>query len=352
MTNKNTPYNYTSAELGFSSYFLSQLSLDELENLHPMRVIEVHRNKLNTIGEHGLAQLSLDASTSCGDFAVGDWVLTNEAHRVSRLLTPKSSMTRRAAGSGASVQFIANNVDTLFIVTSCNADFNEARLERYLALSKEANVDAVILLTKADLSDQVDELSSKAEALMSNLIVVPLNATDENVSDTLAPWCGAGQTIALVGSSGVGKTTLMNSLTGESSVTQGIREDDAKGKHTTTYRSMRSIKSGGWVIDTPGMRALRLHDNADGITAVFDEIIQTASHCRYVDCQHESEPGCAVQSAIANGELDPERLKRWRKLQREDLYNSQSVAESRQREKQFSKSVNKIVKGKQARKGH
>lgn len=154
-------------------------------------------------------------------------------------------MTRRAAGTNAAVQYIANNVDTLFIVTSCNADFNEARLERYLALAKEAGLEAVILLTKADLSDQVDELRSKAEALMSNLIVLPINATDENVSGKLAPWSGSGQTITLVGSSGVGKTTLMNSLTGESSMTQGIREDDAKGKHTTTYRSMRSIKNGG-----------------------------------------------------------------------------------------------------------
>lgn len=351
MTNNNTLNTYTLTELGFSSYFLSQLSLDELENLHPMRVIEVHRSKLNALGEHGLAELSLHTSTSSGDFAVGDWVLSNEEHRVTRLLSAKSSLSRRAAGSHTAVQLIANNVDTLFIVTSCNADFNEARLERYLALSKEANVDSVIVLTKADLSEHVDELTRRAEALMSNLIIVPLNATDKNVGDILAPWCGPGQTVALLGSSGVGKTTLMNGLTGESSTTQGIREDDAKGKHTTTYRSMRSIIEGGWVIDTPGMRALRLHDNADGITAVFDDIMQAASHCRYADCQHESEPGCAVQSAITNGELDLERLKRWRKLQREDLHNSQSIAESRKREKLFSKSVNRIAKGKQSRKG-
>ena len=155
----------------------------------------------------------------------------------------------------------------------------------------------------------------------------------------------------LTGFLGSGKTTLLNALTGGSAATQGIREDDAKGKHTTTPRSMRAMMHGGWVIDTPGMRALRLHDTADGITAVFDEITQAAAHCRYADCLHENEPGCAVQQAIADGELDPERLKRWRKLQREERHNSQSVAEARQREKQFSKSVTNAMKGKQSRKG-
>lgn len=266
------------------------------------------------------------------------------------MLTPKSSLTRRAAGTDKAAQRIANNVDTIFIITSCNNNFNEARLERYLALSKEAEVDAIILLTKADLSDQVTQLQSKAESLMANVMVLPLNATDENVSYELEPWCGLGQTVALVGSSGVGKTTLLNALTGESSATQGIRENDSKGRHTTTYRCMRSIKRGGWVIDTPGMRALRLHDSTDGITAVFDEITQAATHCRYTDCQHVTEPGCAVQQAIEHGVLDVGRLKRWRKLQKEDRYNTQSVADARKREKQFSKLANRVAKGKQARK--
>ena len=346
MTNKHT---FSLHELGFSPYFRAQLSLEDLETLEPARVIEVQRDRLYALGENGPTELTLQGHTTTSEFAVGDWVLADTRHRAVRLLSPESSLTRRAAGTDTCVQFIANNVDTLFIVTSCNDDFNEARLERYLALSKEAGVTPVILLTKADLSDQVDVLQSTAQSLMSNVTVLPVNATDESVSSLLAPWCGAGQTVAFIGSSGVGKTTLTNALTGDNATTQGIREDDAKGKHTTTYRSLRPIINGGWVIDTPGMRALRLHDNAYGITAVFDDIIDTASHCRYSDCQHESEPGCAVQIAIDNGELSAERLKRWRKLYRENLHNTQSVADARKREKKFSQSVKQAMKGKRTR---
>jgi len=294
----------------------------------------------------------LTAGTPSGSIAVGDWILIDAEHRLVRLLIPKSSLRRRAAGTDASVQLIANNVDTLFIVTSCNADFNEARLERYLALSLEAEITPVVLLTKIDLSDKVAELQTRAESLMQYLSVLPLNATEPNVADKLKQWCGSGQTVALLGSSGVGKTTLLNALTGESMETQGIREDDAKGRHTTTFRAMRRIANGGWVIDTPGMRALRLHDSSEGIDAVFDEILQTAARCRFSDCSHETEPGCAVQQAISEGALDVERLDRWRKLQREDQHNTQSIAQARKRDKQFGKMVNKAVKAKQRDKRH
>jgi len=282
MTNTNSTFdNFTLTDLGFSPYFRSQLSLEELEQLQPMRIIDVQRDRISALGEHGTVALSPGTSLPTAEFAVGDWVLVDADHCIVRVLTPKSSLHRRAAGTNVAVQSIANNVDTLFIVSSCNADFNEARLERYLALSREANVTAVVLLTKADLIDQASQFKSRAEALMSNLVVLPVNATSENVKHELEPWCGPGQTVALVGSSGVGKTTLMNALTGGTATTQSIREADSKGKHTTTARSMLPIINGGWVIDTPGMRALRLHDSAEGITAVFEEFIETASYCKF-----------------------------------------------------------------------
>ncbi|MEE9334522.1 MAG: ribosome small subunit-dependent GTPase A [Granulosicoccaceae bacterium] len=344
--------NYSLTDLGFSAYFLSQLGLDELGHLLPMRIVEVQRDRLTALGENGPLEVALTADAPAGNIAVGDWILIDAEHSLVRLLVPKSSLRRRAAGTDASVQLIANNVDTLFIVTSCNADFNEARIERYLALSNEAEVTPVVLLTKTDLSNEVTELQAKAEKLMQYLSVVPLNATEPNVATKLEQWCGPGQTIALLGSSGVGKTTLLNALTGDSMETQGVREGDAKGRHTTTFRAMRPITQGGWVIDTPGMRALRLHDSEEGIDAVFDEIIQAASRCRFTDCSHETEPGCAVQKAISQGVLDVERLDRWRKLQREDRHNTQSIAQARKRDKQFGKMINEVVKTKQRDKGH
>ena len=346
-----SPLN-TLSELGFSAHFVSQLALDEFELTRPMRISEVQRDRLSALGEEGALVLRVPADARAGDFAVGDWVLVDDDGRLVRRLQPKSSLTRRAAGTDASVQLIANNVDTLFVVSSCNADFSVARLERYLALASEAEVTPVVVLTKADLAEDVQDLQARAEALMDYLAVVPLNATDSSAVELLQPWCGAGQTVALVGSSGVGKTTLLNALAGLEAETQGIREDDAKGRHTTTARAMRPMVQGGWVIDTPGMRALRLTDSAEGIDAVFDEITQRASRCRFVDCQHEQEPGCAVQAAIELGELDAERLRRWRKLQLEDLHNSQTVAEARQRDKQFGKMVNRVIGEKKRRKGH
>jgi ribosome biogenesis GTPase len=170
--------------------------------------------------------------------------------------------------------------------------------------------------------------------------VVALDARDLTVTAKLAPWCAKGQSVALVGSSGVGKTTLRNALTGEIGETQGIREDDARGRHTTTGRSLHVMPSGGWLIDTPGMRGLGVADVVAGINATFPEISELEGTCRFRDCKHEAEPGCAVLAAIAAGDVDPERLKRFQKLRREDAHATETIAQARERSRKTGKMHN------------
>lgn len=273
----------------------------------------------------GPARLGLPAPFKTTDFAVGDWVLVDpETRMLHRRLDRQSLLQRRTEGRPA--QLIAANVDTLFVVTSCNDDFNPARLERYLALANEAETTPVIVLTKADQAADTEPFRHQAAALQQDLAVVILNAKAPEAAQALAPWCGPGQTVALVGSSGVGKSTLLNTLTSKSAEdaqpTGPIRETDDKGRHTTTSRSLHAIEGGGWVIDTPGMRSLHVSDVAAGLDMLFAEIVDLAPECRFRDCTHAHEPGCAVQAAIAAGTLDPERLDRWRKLTDENRANT------------------------------
>jgi ribosome biogenesis GTPase len=261
--------------------------------------------------------------------AVGDWLLAERATgRPVRLLERKTLLRRGAAGGGRA-QLIAANLDPAFLVSSCNADFKVARLERYLALARQGGVLPVVVLTKADLCDDPGRFVAQAARLAAGLMVEAVNATDPDDVARLLGWCGVGETVALLGSSGVGKSTLINGLAGTRLDTAGIREDDAKGRHTTTARSMHPMASGAWLIDTPGMRELRLFDAAEGLEAVFADVAALAGDCRFGDCRHDGEPGCAVRAAIEAGALDPVRLARWRKLAREEAHATASVAEER-----------------------
>lgn len=318
--------------LGLSAHFARQIEIDA--EVTPARIAEVARDHVIALTEAG--PLALVTPDSTGGYAVGDWVLHDGA-RVTALLDRQTEIRRKAAGPQAGSQLIAANVDTLGIVTSCNADFNIARLERYLALAAQSDCLPLIVLTKADLADDPRDFERQAERLSPLVTAIALNAKDGEDAARLAPWCGRGQTLALVGSSGVGKTTLQNHLTGLAEATQDIREDDAKGRHTTTARALRPTLHGGWLIDTPGIRELALAEAAEGIDAVFAEIVELARSCRFNDCAHETEPGCAVKAAIEAGSLDPGRLERWRKLQREDRYNSESIAEARARYRRLNK---------------
>ncbi|AMY71794.1 ribosome small subunit-dependent GTPase A [Frigidibacter mobilis] len=311
--------------LGWSEFFTDQLTTGEAA-LDPLRIATVHRARMTAIGADGPVKLWLPPKLATADFAVGDWILAEpETHLLIRRLDRRALLQRHTEGARVP-QLIAANVDTLFIVTSCNADFNPARLERYLALCNEAGTRAVIVLTKADQVEDPAPYLQQAAALQRGLEVVTLNARSPEAATTLAPWCGPGQTVALVGSSGVGKSTLLNTLAekapGEEQETGDIREDDAKGRHTTTSRSLHGIKGGGWVIDTPGIRTLHVSDVAGGLETLFAEITELAPNCRFRDCTHGHEPGCAVQAAVKAGTLDPARLDRWRKLVEENRDNT------------------------------
>ncbi len=334
--------NYTLADLGWSDHFARQLTEDDTA-LTPARVTEVQRDRLRALSTKG--PLRLIPADHAGSYAVGDWVLCDKTHAVRRL-EALSALTRKAAGHVAYTQRIAANVDTLGIVTSCNADFNVARLERYLALAATADCLPLVILTKPDLADDPQSYIKEAQRLSPVLTAIAINAKDPEDVARLRPWCGKGQTLALLGSSGVGKTTLRNALTGEAKATQAVREDDAKGRHTTTFRSLVPTLTGGWLIDTPGMRELQLADMQEGIDEVFDDLTELATHCKFRNCAHGAEPGCAVQAAIAKGDLDPERLTRWRKLQAEDAHNSASIAQQRARQKSFGKMVKSAKKHK------
>jgi ribosome biogenesis GTPase len=313
------------ASLGWSDFFGDQLEPGDAD-LIPTRIAHVHRDRLGGLSRDGTTDLALPPQANTGDYAVGDWVLVEPDSRlVRRRLSRKTVLERRTQG-GRGPQLAAANVDTLFIVTSCNADFNIARLERYLALANEAGTTPVILLTKADTAEDAETYRSQAAALQRGLPVVTLNPREAAAADALAAWCGEGETVALIGSSGVGKSTLVNTLAGSGQQspqqTGAIREHDAKGRHTTTARSLHSIAGGGWVIDTPGMRTLQVSDVAGGIDTLFAEITELAPLCKFRDCTHMHEPGCAVRAAVAAGTLDPERLARWRKLSDENQSNT------------------------------
>ena len=341
---------FTLAELGWAPDFLRQLDLDELATVIPCRIAAVHRSRVEAFSEQGALSLIPPAGLSTGEIAVGDWALSDGA-RLLRLLDRRTCLARRAAGTDAARQLIAANVDTLFVVTSCNADFNPARLERYLALAKGAGVEPVILLTKADLSVDPGSWRDRAEAVDRRVAVRLLDARAPDAEGALSAWCRPGQTVALAGSSGVGKTTLANALTGAAKATAPIRADDAKGRHTTTGRHLRPLRGGGWLIDTPGMRELRLTDAQEGIAAVFDDLDQLARNCRFSDCSHRTEPGCAVRAAVEDGRLEASRLVRWEKLKREDRHNSETLAEAHARSRAFGRMAQAVLRDKARRRG-
>lgn len=327
----------TLAQLGWKPFFHQQLSLDELSELKLGRVIEQHRNSIVVMTEQGQRKLALSNERIC----VGDWVLFDESLKIQRCLDRQSLFARKAPGSKVATQLIAANIDTVMIVCSLNNDFNLGRIERYLAVAKEAQVEPVIILTKADLCDDVDNKRMQVQQLDSLLAVYAVNALNSHSIEQLHAFCQQGTTVAFLGSSGVGKSTLVNGLLGvEALKTGGIREDDSKGRHTTTYRALKMLAQGGMLMDTPGMRELQLSQCEQGVSETFNEITELALQCRFGNCSHDTEPGCAVNAAIESGRLSARRLTSYQKLNREQAVNSATLAEKKSKDKALGKLIN------------
>jgi ribosome biogenesis GTPase len=327
--------------LGWQPFFAQQLDADEMIETPPVRVTQVHRNSLHVVGE------DVDTTIVYPDeeITVGDWILINEARtKPARVLHRKSLIKRRGAGHDRQVQMIAANLDTSFIVSSCNRDFNVARLERYIALAFEADVDPVIVLTKADLCDDLAPFVTAAKAISDKVPVIVLNALSDAPKRELSQWCKIGQTVAFLGSSGVGKSTLVNALTGSNVDTQGVREADARGRHTTTSRHLHITRDACAVLDTPGMRELQVTDAASGISDLFPDLHNLTLECKFSDCSHTVEPGCAILAAVKAGEIDQDRLARWAKLATEEQTNSDALAQRKFKDKKLGKTIKSIQK--------
>ncbi|MGH2617408.1 MAG: ribosome small subunit-dependent GTPase A [Thermomicrobiales bacterium] len=317
------------ADLGYNPFFSSQLDRLERPGLIPARIAADGPGIYTLLGCRAqLGELSGRLRHELHETArpaVGDWVaVADDDHRavIHQVLHRRTAMIRRAADphlrDTPRQQVIAANVDLFGIVTSANRDLNPRRLERYMTAAWDSGATPLVVLNKIDLADDIAPMVAVIEEVAFGAAIVPVSALTGAGIDMLRTHVGRGTTVGLVGSSGVGKSSLINRLVGrEVQYVKEIREDDARGRHTTTRRELVLLPGGGVLVDTPGMRELGLIEDEGGVDATFADIAEIARDCRFNDCRHESEPGCAVQAALHSGLLSADRLQSYRKLQRE-----------------------------------
>ncbi|MBW4563043.1 MAG: ribosome small subunit-dependent GTPase A [Mojavia pulchra JT2-VF2] len=343
--------------LGWSEFFAHRFELYRQQGFSIGRVAIEYRNTYILYTEHG--ELSAEIA---GKFrhraaqpqnfpAVGDWVVISTREMEGRatiheILPRKSKFSRKSVGSRTEEQIVAANIDTVFLVSGLDGDFNPRRIERYLILAWESGANPVIVLNKADLCKSLEDYLAQVEAIAMGVPIVTLSAINNQGLDALKAYLQPRQTVALLGSSGVGKSTITNQLKGATvQAVQPVRRGDDRGRHTTTHRELILLPSGGLIMDTPGMREIQIWAGNEGLQETFADIENLTQYCRFRNCQHNNEPGCAVQQALAEERLDYSRFLSYQKLQKELDYLARKQDQRAQvAEKERWKKIHKAMR--------
>ncbi len=347
-------------ELGFDKRWRDKIHTENLEGLNIARVTAVHKDSyMITNGESDvlaelLGKVMYSANSALDYPAVGDWVLAsyydhNTFAIIHEIIQRKTLLKRKAAGKKIDFQLIAANIDVAFIVQSLDDNFNVRRLERYLTMINESNIKPIVLLSKNDLLSpvEVEERIVEIKKIMPNLDVQSFCNTKESGFKNVQELLNSGITYCLLGSSGVGKTSLLNNLIGDNRFkTKQVREKDSKGRHVTTHRQLIMLDCGAMIVDTPGMRELGNFSIETGLKETFTEITELSRNCLFNDCTHVVEKGCALLSAVKNGKLSEKRYENFLKMNKESAFNEMSYLEKRKKEKQFGKMCKTIMKEK------
>ena len=346
--------------LGWNDFFASNFESLRQNGFTVARVAIEHRNTYILHSEFG--ELSGEVTgkfrhqATPSEFpAVGDWVVirlreSEKSATIHNVLPRKSKFSRQSVGGITTEQIVAANVDTVFLVSGLDGDFNPRRIERYLVLAWESGANPVILLNKADLCQNIEDCLNQIESIALGVPIITISAANSLGLEALQPFLQPGKTVALLGSSGVGKSTITNQLKGDAiQAVKAVRQGDDRGRHTTTHRELILLSNGSLIIDTPGMREIQIWASEDSLQSTFEDIETLAQECRFRDCQHINEPGCAVQQALQAGKLEYSRFLSYQKLHKElDYLNRKQdqkvYLDNKKRWKKISKAMKNYYK--------